>query len=170
MQRILRDLTKTIGLADTMQLVRRWGNRALRVPAKVRGVSYEPALGAVDFTPYLPGCDRDCEECDHEYQHMREAQIRHERPTGRVTREPPHRVGIDWLIVGGESGPGARPFDLAWARSAVQQCKAASVAVFVKQLGTNPQAHGVSLGRIPGKGGNISHIPHDLRIREFPPC
>lgn len=35
MQRILRDLTKTIGLADTMQLVRRWGNRTLRVPAKV---------------------------------------------------------------------------------------------------------------------------------------
>ena len=40
------------------------------------------------------------------------------------------------MIVGGESGPGARPFDLAWARSIVQQCKAAGVACFVKQLGS----------------------------------
>lgn len=39
------------------------------------------------------------------------------------------------MIVGGESGPGARPFDIAWARSTVEQCKAAGVAPFVKQLG-----------------------------------
>jgi protein gp37 len=44
---------------------------------------------------------------------------------------------LDWVIVGGESGPGARPFDLAWARSIVQQCQAAGVPVFVKQLGAS---------------------------------
>lgn len=44
-------------------------------------------------------------------------------------------MGISWLIVGGESGPGARPFDLEWARSVVAQCKAAGVPAFVKQMG-----------------------------------
>jgi hypothetical protein len=44
-------------------------------------------------------------------------------------------AGIDWVIVGGESGAGARPFNVAWARSIVEQCKAAGAACFVKQLG-----------------------------------
>lgn len=43
---------------------------------------------------------------------------------------------LDWVIVGGESGPGARPLELAWVRSIVAQCSAANVPVFVKQLGT----------------------------------
>lgn len=46
--------------------------------------------------------------------------------------------GIGWVIVGGESGPGARPFDLAWARSAIMQCTAANVPCFVKQIGAEP--------------------------------
>ena len=49
--------------------------------------------------------------------------------------------GIDWIIVGGEStqaGHAARPFDLAWARTTVQQCKDAGVPAFVKQLGSMP--------------------------------
>lgn len=46
--------------------------------------------------------------------------------------------GIDWLIVGGESGRGARPCDIAWIRSIVRQCKAARVPCFVKQLGARP--------------------------------
>jgi protein gp37 len=43
---------------------------------------------------------------------------------------------IDWVIVGGESGPHARACDIAWIRSIVAQCKAANVACFVKQLGS----------------------------------
>ena len=43
--------------------------------------------------------------------------------------------GIDWVIVGGESGPNARPCNVEWIRDIVQQCKAASVPCFVKQLG-----------------------------------
>lgn len=46
--------------------------------------------------------------------------------------------GISQVIVGGESGPGARPFNIAWARAVVAQCKAAGVRCFVKQLGANP--------------------------------
>jgi len=44
---------------------------------------------------------------------------------------------LDWVIVGGESGPKARPCDVSWIRSIKDQCQAASVPVFVKQLGGN---------------------------------
>ena len=43
--------------------------------------------------------------------------------------------GIHWVIAGGESGPGARPMNLDWARSIRGQCEAAGVAFFLKQLG-----------------------------------
>lgn len=46
--------------------------------------------------------------------------------------------GVQWVIVGGESGPGARPCDVAWIRSVVQQCREAGVPCFVKQLGARP--------------------------------
>jgi hypothetical protein len=96
---------------------------------------------------------------------------------------------LDWVIVGGESGPGARPFDLAWARSAVDQCRAAAVAVFVKQLGskpldwdrveptgnfrTNPET-GKREFEVKGprlrdrKGGDMTEWPSDLQVRQFP--
>jgi len=104
-------------------------------------------------------------------------------PVG-FARHFPHVHGMRndrfWIIVGGESGPGARPFDLAWARSAVEQCRKAGVACFVKQLGARPQAHtydpftGDSVGTHPfhglrdRKGGDPSEWPEDLRVREFP--
>jgi len=44
-------------------------------------------------------------------------------------------VGIDWVIVGGESGPRARPMEKAWVRSIRDQCKAAGVSFFFKQWG-----------------------------------
>ncbi len=44
-------------------------------------------------------------------------------------------AGLHWVIVGGESGPGARPCDVGWIRDIVGQCRAAEVPVFVKQLG-----------------------------------
>ena len=43
--------------------------------------------------------------------------------------------GIDWVIVGGESGPKARPMEAAWVRSIRDQCKRAGVAFFFKQWG-----------------------------------
>jgi hypothetical protein len=79
---------------------------------------------------------------------------------------------LDWVIVGGESGPGARPFDLAWGRSLVEQCKAAGVACFVKQLGAKPsnsaQPGGDAFWFTDKKGGDLSEWPADLRVREFP--
>jgi protein gp37 len=69
-------------------------------------------------------------------------------------------TGIDWLIIGGESGPGARLMRLEWAYDLIAQARAAGTAVFVKQLGT------VWAGA--GKGGDWAWWPEDLRIREYP--
>jgi protein gp37 len=59
--------------------------------------------------------------------------------------------GIHWVIVGGESGNGARPFDVGWARALVRECKAAGVACFVKQVGRYP--HVEFYDRRPGETG-----------------
>ncbi len=72
--------------------------------------------------------------------------------------------GIDWVIVGGESGPGARAMDLAWVRNLIQRCEASGVAVFVKQLG----AVWARANRADPKGGHWEHWPEDLRVRQFP--
>lgn len=61
------------------------------------------------------------------------------------------------VIIGGESGPSARPFNLAWVRSIVRQCRDASVPVFVKQ-DSGPRS------------GLQGRIPDDLWIKEFPSC
>jgi hypothetical protein len=95
-------------------------------------------------------------------------------------------VGVHWVIVGGESGPGARPCDVSWIRSIVEQCKTAEVPCFVKQLGADPrpllmtasplyakasresapqQLWGPLLSR---KGADPSEWPADLRVQEFP--
>jgi len=78
--------------------------------------------------------------------------------------------GIGWVIVGGESGPGARPMHIQWAESIVAQCAAAGVPCFVKQLGSgNKSWHdGFSGHRITGKGGNPAEWPENLRVREYP--
>ena len=48
---------------------------------------------------------------------------------------PVNLSGIDWVIVGGESGPGARPLDKAWVTSLRDQCRAAGIPFFFKQWG-----------------------------------
>jgi protein gp37 len=89
---------------------------------------------------------------------------------------------IDWAIIGGESGPKARPCDVAWIRSLVTQCREAGTACFVKQLGAKPVQPDPRVRdmRRPGwmgtttldlrdkKGGDIEEFPADLRVREFP--
>jgi protein gp37 len=97
--------------------------------------------------------------------------------------------GIQWAIIGGESGAGARTCSVDWIRSLVRQCQGASVPVFVKQLGSKPLDW--SMAQPTGnfrtdpesgkrqlqvaqpllrdrKGGNPAEWPQDLRIREFP--
>ena len=129
----------------------------LQTPAAVRFVSYEPALGPVTFTGInsVPACFNAFLE-------------------GRYPR-------LDWVIVGGESGPKARPFDITWARSTLGQCRDAGVPVFIKQLGAQPRSPCDSFGMrqedVGGrwahtlkdrKGGDMDEWPEDLRVREFP--
>lgn len=128
----------------------------LHIPAKVRFVSYEPALGPIRFSPAGLG-----------------------------------PFGVSWIIVGGESGPQARPFNIEWARSTVAQCKTAGVACFVKQMGSNsfyardiletrPKSVSHTLHPFDRsktacyfhwhekKGGDMTEWPEDLRVREWP--
>lgn len=90
------------------------------------------------------------------------------------------RPGLDWIIVGGESGPNARPFDIEWARSTVRQCKAAGTKCFVKQMGAkayddSARSHWENdfRGRAwlhfkDRAGADPSEWPDDLRVQEFP--
>lgn len=72
---------------------------------------------------------------------------------------------IDWLIVGGESGRGARPFDLGWARELRDQCAEAGTAFFMKQLGS---VAAKQMRLVDKKGEMLGEFPPDLRIRDYP--
>jgi protein gp37 len=92
----------------------------LATPAAVRFVSAEPLLGPIDFTTeHL----RDL--CGGRYPFP---MLKREWRTTRMDL-------IDWVIVGGESGPGARPMHADWARAIRDQCVAAEVPFFFKQWG-----------------------------------
>lgn len=71
------------------------------------------------------------------------------------------------MIVGGESGSKARPFDYDWARAVRDQCRAVGVAFFMKQTGTN---HALLYERVQRdrKGADPAEWPEDLRVQEFP--
>ena len=93
------------------------------IPARIRFVSYEPALELVSFKPWL------------------------------------HK--ISWVIVGGESGGRARPFDPAWADNVVGECRGALRAPFVKQLGSRAAL------KHP-HGADPAEWPRYLRVQEWP--
>jgi protein gp37 len=131
----------------------------LAAPAAVRFLSCEPLLGPVDldglsvprpggewrFSALRPDTDPGDDEC------FRGARV-------------------DWVIVGGESGFRARPLEVEWARSIVEQCRAAGVPAFVKQLGAawaSAEARGPA-GFTDPKGGDPEEWPEDLRVREWP--
>lgn len=146
----------------------------LDTPAAVRFISAEPLLGLVDIKEHLTG-----DSTGHETG----------GPAGWQTGP-----ALDWVIVGGESGHGARPLHVAWVESILKQCRAARVATFVKQLGAVPLvsacrqqhwewrhiqreehkrliAHSEGLWRVQltdRKGGYPSEWPEHLRVRQFP--
>jgi protein gp37 len=90
-------------------------------------------------------------------------------------RIPPSMLdltGIDWVIVGGESGAGlqhTRPFAVEWAEELRDHCRANGVAFFLKQLGRNPSRNGKVFRLQNAHGGNWDEWPDKaLKIREFP--
>ena len=139
----------------------------LGTPAALRFVSYEPALGPVDLDCYLS---------------------RTNMPEFRGKpgfRDP--LPGLGWVIAGGESGPHARPAHIDWFRAARNQCAAAGVPFFLKQLGRCPistrdegepwleliDGDGKPTGEwgfdgADRAGGDPSEWPDDLRVREYP--
>lgn len=77
--------------------------------AAVLGMSMEPLLGPVQLQPVI----RDGQFENHQ------------------------GINLDWVIIGGESGPGARSCRPEWIRPIIEQCREAGVPVFLKQLGAN---------------------------------
>lgn len=80
---------------------------------------------------------------------------------------------LNWVIVGGESGKGARPFNISWAGELKVQCRAYGVAFFMKQMGSNcvEKIKDTSWDVSPayaGKGDDIIQWPLDLQVQEFP--
>lgn len=121
-------------------------------------VSYEPALEGVDFRRWI-------------------APPKGLRYGSRVGPVPDGPRGIDWLIVGGESGKRARHFDLAWARAAVAACQASQTPVFVKQMGTRWAQAETARVRAElltdafaahPKGEDPAEWPEDLRVQTWP--
>jgi len=70
-----------------------------------------------------------------------------------------------WVIVGGESGPKARPCNIQWIKEVVSICKVENIPVFVKQLGSNPIGYN-SVKK--GKNSDINLFPESLKVREYP--
>lgn len=184
----------------------------LHTPAAVRFLSVEPLLGPVDlrrlrlnrevdqYVDKLRNPEpREC-RCGLCVAHPKEIELKaiplnYPQQVNALSGEiiSSMRMGydgpkVDWVIAGGESGPGARPCDVAWIRSIVQQCKAAGVPCFVKQLGAflvgsegsdwigrrcSPAMTGNGLEtrmRIwltDPKGGDMAEWPEDLRAREM---
>lgn len=145
----------------------------LECPAAVHFLSCEPLLGPVELAAWLPHVVMRRSEAER-LTAEEHAAIRLVA-TAASRKAWPDLPRIDWLIAGGESGPGARPMDLAWARSLVEQGRAAGVPVFVKQLGARPYVSprhdgstGYELGIRDRAGRDIGEWPEDLRVREFP--
>lgn len=162
----------------------------IEVPASVIFLSCEPLLESIDLEnvrPYYIPPKASAFEPDVFIDALR-GHVK--GPDDMLER----RIG--WVIVGGESGGNARPFDLAWARSILKQCADAGVSAFFKQAGRlvvdserlagvfaehdkRSIAAAAALGASPdcppnlvalwdAKGSNLDELPEDLRVRQFP--
>lgn len=79
----------------------------------------------------------------------------------------PAGLGIHWKIYGGESGPHARPFDLAWFRRRLDE-REDGQALFFKQAGSRPALYGLPMGLKDHKGGDLFELPEWCNVREWP--
>ncbi len=120
----------------------------LKTPAMWRWVSLEPLIAPVDLDAIEAMC----------------ATWRRGLTIG---------IYLDWVTVGGETGPGARPCQVEWIRKIIDQCQASQVPVWVKQLGSQAcrlDEHGTLRLKL-GLGGGAKDMaawPPNLRVRELP--
>jgi protein gp37 len=110
----------------------------LSIPARVRFLSCEPMLGPISFRWAKWDTWRD--------------ETGNPRPV--VDEYDGFRM-LDWVICGGETGPGARPMHPDWARDLRDQCRSSGVSFFMKQMWGQTKR-------------SMPVIPDDLLIREFP--
>lgn len=157
----------TVGAASSTGRI----DQLAEVPAACRFVSFEPLLEWIDLSPWLNATV----ERDRGYGFYRHL------PTCPWTAEggcsgagdrlcngegPVAEAGdpFHWAIIGGESGPGARPFDPSWANDMISVLQDHGVPVFMKQLGSNPTDRRVA----DPKGEDPAEWPPFLRVQEFP--
>jgi len=121
----------------------------LQIPAAVRFVSIEPMLEQIDLRRYLGECEgcgytlKDCKAIDR---------------TKHLTCCPDCKhISVDWVIIGCESGPGARLCSLDDIRYVRDQCKEAGVPVFIKQITLNGKCN-----KYPDQW------PEEFQIQEYP--
>lgn len=121
----------------------------LDTPAAVRWISAEPLLGPVDIEQWL--YDSDCRLSSE----------------GVCTCSEPREARLDWVVAGGESGPGARPMHPDWARSLRDQCQAAEAAFHFKQFGD--WLHNSQLDAEGRPGGEVFELMvADRRLHRWP--
>lgn len=149
----------------------------------VLGLCIEPLLGPIDLSSISLDKDISADVLRGVYTQFCSPGFDHPGASQEFGGGP----HLDWVIVGGESGgSNARPCNIAWIRSIVEQCRDAGVPCFVKQLGSRPYMDGsdgerfdwpcgftVSGGKtwlnlVDRKGGDPAEWPEDLRVREFP--
>lgn len=148
----------------------------LDIPARLRWLSVEPLLGPVDLS--IDGLwKHTCERSALDFiKHADDGKSHPDICRDKADQWMDARKtakNLDWVVVGGESGPGARPCNVEWIRSIVRECQSADVPVFVKQLGANPHCE---CGELPAngqtgwhpKGGDPAEWPQDLRFRQYP--
>ncbi len=132
----------------------------LATPAAVHFISAEPLLGPIDLTTLCPGWY---------FVDALKGLKYHDAPEG-VPSATESCAKLDWVIVGGESGDGARPMHPAWARSLRDQCAAAGVPFFFKQWGEwAPSTPEVAAGNPRSGWRSLQGHPHVPRASELYP-
>lgn len=127
----------------------------LQLPAHVRWVSYEPALEYVDFHAIqIPGSTEGLCFSALVEQHD--------------DRYGSSRTLLDWIVIGGESAHGARPFEVTWIDRLFEQTQDTDCTVFPKQLGAKPTLHGVPMILNDAAGSDPSEWPERLRLQRGP--
>ena len=148
----------------------------LRCPTAVRFLSCEPLLGPIELAAFLGHIHEDT------------LGVENQKHAPGPFHDPWHDPLLHWVIVGGESGPNARPCEVSWIESLRWQCREAGVPVFIKQMGSNvgmtgptgPEvrewgdteivrfADGVRLILKDKKGGDPDEWPERFRVRMWP--
>lgn len=140
----------------------------LHIPAAVRFLSVEPLLEAITLSKPEVG----------EWPRKTPTVVANGKEWDDWKYWMARDRGVQWVIIGGESGPRTRPCHVEWIRSLARQCKEAGVSTWVKQLGARAVDTAITglagvapqlrLALRDRSGADPSEWPEDLRVREMP--